>query len=137
MAGGCNRRFTRGMLSFSDPMAMPNRLPNIGIPIQQKLLNACSLLDSANNTKLYILYVSDNAKNDAVFMNMIYTITATIDIYQMSGCYEVLFDSTRSLMVVRRRGILAALLDAAIVAALLAPETDATAAEAAFQALPA
>lgn len=56
-------------------MAMPNRLPNIGIPIQQKLLNACSLLDSANNTKLYILYVSDNAKNDAVFMNMIYTIT--------------------------------------------------------------
>lgn len=73
--GGCNRRFTRGMLSFSDPMAMPNRLPNIGIPIQQKLLNACSLLDSANNTKLYILYVSDNAKNDAVFMNMIYTIT--------------------------------------------------------------
>ena len=43
----------------------------------------------------------------------------------------MLFDSTRSLMVVRRRGILA-LLDAAIVAALLAPETDATAAEAAF-----
>ena len=73
--GGCNRRFTRGMLSFADPMAMPNRLPNRGIPIQQKLLNACSLLDSANNTKLYILYVSDNAKNDAVFMNMIYTIT--------------------------------------------------------------
>ena len=73
-------RFTRGMLS--DPMArcrilcpIAYPLPNIGIPIQQKLLNACSLLDSANNTKLYILYVSDNAKNDAVFMNMIYTIT--------------------------------------------------------------